>query len=492
MPPPTELSAIADGGLGEQVRAWLDIVAVWDAAPAALLKQDVDLLCTPPPEEFGGELLGAIIPVLLLFEDAKRAWSARLWQLDNRDDRSAGGGSSDSPEAAPLRGTDAASLRVLQVLAEAASLSTGAPGAHAAWDIQGLRAAKFAPVLAGKPPVPAAVSAGARIAQRQLVPATAAGVSPFFAAVIEALQRHVARCNMPRPSACTRELALLCDVTAGVDEAATRRLRKEVQVLALAHSSAAAYALALRTSADIIADSMHGWATQLADMRTQDTAAWRGLKDYLDTRSSLFLNKRSVCAAAGPQDDSVRSWYALDAAMECYGFRCVLALVHANISVMAGKWDTPPEEYDYALTSMATWTVEMRRWVVLVLGDMCSTLDRLDPPQQQGRPVRALQDALGRTNPAVWGDQDAATLASMETLFAASAPGWQKAHAGSLAGAAASSARESLPLGWEDLGVSAASMATSKPYDEVLALMHVIVRNERAIRAVLLRHNAAQ
>lgn len=495
----TPLLPIADGGLGQQLRTWLDIVAVWDAAPAALLREEVDLLCRPPSHDCDGGLLGAMVQVLMVLEEAKGDWSSRMWRLDNRGNSVDTAGTAASVEAVPGE-TDGASLRVLQALGDAASLFVehGVPGC-AVWDMQGLRAAKFAPVLAGKPPVPAVVSPGACIAQRQLVPATATDISPFLTSVIEALQRHVARCNMPRPSECTRELVLMCDVIASVDPHATLQLREQVQLMTLTHSSAATYVRALHKIATIIANSMYQWAAQLAEIREKGTVAWFEVQAYITNRSSMFIDESSICAelrggapcvqtSHAAEADPVRSEHALDAAMQCYGFRCVLALVHANISVMAGKWDSPPSDYSYELTSMATWTAEMRRWVVVLLGDMSCVLDLLvDLPQ--GACIRELATMM-ENSVGLWGDQDATALASMRQLFAEKGDGWKKDLASLADSTSSVGTRGSLPLGWDDLQVSPASMATSTPYDEMLTLMGVIVRNEHAIVGVMQHHNS--
>jgi hypothetical protein len=53
------------------------------------------------------------------------------------------------------------------------------------------------------------------------------------------------------------------------------------------------------------------------------------------------------------------------------------------------------------------------------------------------------------------------------------------------------SAREPLPLGWTDLRVSVTSLQTGTPYDEMLVLMEVIVRNQRTIAQVMRAHNSA-
>jgi hypothetical protein len=501
----TPLLPIADGGLGQQLRTWLDIVAVWDAAPAALLREEVDLLCRPPSHDCDGGLLGALVQVLMVLEEAKGDWSSRMWRIDNRESSVDTAGTAASVEAVPGAvpgATDGASLRVLQALGDAASLFVGhgVPGC-AAWDMQGLRAAKFAPVLAGKPPVPAVVSPGACIAQRQLVPATATEISPFLTSVIEALQRHVARCNMPRPSECTRELGLMCDVISSVDPHATMQLREQVQLMTLTHSTAATYVRALHKIAAIIADSMYEWAAQLAEIREKGTLKWFEVQAYIANRSSMFIDESSICAepprggsapcvqtSHAAEADPVRSEHALDAAMQCYGFRCVLALVNANISVMAGKWDSPPSDYSYELTSMATWTAEMRRWVVLLLGDMSCVLDLLvDLPKDDciRKLATMMQNSVG-----LWGDQDATALASMKQLFANKGNEWRE-HLAALADNTSSvGTRGSLPLGWDDLQVSPASMATSTPYDEMLTLMGVIVRNERAIIGVMQHHNS--
>jgi len=482
------LSPIADGGLGQQLRAWLDIVAVWDAAPAALLRKEVDVLCSPPTS--GGcaeELLGALIPVLLLFEDAKQGWSSRLWELDKVYDRDF-----QNPDA-PRDGADAESLRVLS---EAAILFTGQSGEDAAWDVEGLRVAKCAPVLVGETPAPAVVSA---IAQRQLVPETGTGISPFLSAVVEALQRHVARCNMPRPSECHRELALLCDVVAVVDTNAVLHLRKQVQILSLANSSAATYVRALYTIAGQISHSMLAWAAHLAEARAEETGAWCELQAYIAARSSLFMDESSICAVHPAATDSERPECAVvDAALECYGFRCVLGMVHANISVIAGKWDTPPSDYSYALTSMATWTLEMRKWVALLIGDMRATLDMCSIDPAQSAALLALQEAVDRA--VGWDEEDATTLETMKQLFADNVDDWQERvrscgadpASNSLAdGSVLPSAREPLPLGWTDLRVSVTSLQTGTPYDEMLVLMEVIVRNQRTIAQVMRAHNSA-
>ena len=490
-----KLSPIADGGLGQQLRTWLDIVAAWDAAPAALLRKEVDLLCSPPTAGGcgGGELLGALIPVLLFFEDAKRHWSSRLYDLDT---------------VAPV-GEDPESLRTLQVLSEAASLFTGLPGEAAAWDIQGgLRAAKFAPVLTGQTPAPAVVVSA--IAQRQLVPASDTKVSPFLSAVVETLQGHIARCNMPRPSECHRELALLCDVVASVDASAVLRLRRQVQLLSLTNSSAATYVGALHTIAEELSNGMQTWAHDLAAIRKQKTGAWCELQAYIANRHSLFMDESSICAVHQEAEGSEREGSALvDAALRCYGFRCVLGMVNANISVMAGKWDTPPSDYSYALTSMASWTVEMRRWVALLIGDMRAILHVISIDAAHSDALLALQEAMD--SDAVWDERDVATLGTMKQLFTAHAPGWQERvrclrraqknpglesfarKAGPALnflanGGVLPSAREVLPLGWPDLSVSATSLENGTPYNEMLALMEVIVRNERAIIHVMREH----
>jgi hypothetical protein len=486
------LEPLADGGLGEQLYAWFDVSAAWSQdVPCGPLVEDIAVLRHPPA---GGArdktVLRALVNLLLVVEANQRGWSQKLYALGSE------GTSAPAEGGAGMRSPGDTVREHLSHLHS--SMKQGVQSRSAA-----LADGLVTPgeVHVHSPREDAAVAAP--IAQQQLVPSAVDATSPFFVSVVDALQRQIAGCNMPRPVACVEELRVLLNVLAlaGEDGQPSSDLATLVGQLADPASSNEEYVRALRGASTLLAWWMSHWTTCLCDRRDHDKAGWRPLQDYLSKQQSLFLDAVSVC-----------EYPARSAVTGCRGLRCVQLLLDANVAVVAGKWVTTPCEYTQELVEMATWTSIMRGW-------FCRQARKLATAVRAERPTQA--DALLSVLGVV--EQEETSLVGQSALVAKMEAAVEKAKIslrevgalvtnmeaavqtgtrrearleppGKSAAAgytAAHTPRDALPLGWEALEVSDAPVKWDAAYAELLELLRLIVRNEIVVSGVMCRHFAA-
>lgn len=464
------LEPLADGGVGEQLYAWFDVSGAWrkDVLCGPLV-EDICVLRHPPA---GGArdktVLRALVNLLLVVEANQGGWSEKMRALDSE------GTSAPVEGGAGMRSPDDTVRENLSHL-------------HSRMEqgVQSRRAALTDRLLAPNEVhvhIPREDAAGAApIAQQQLVPSADGATSPFFVSVVDALQRQIAGCNMPRPVACVEELRVLLHVLGFAEDNGLPRgdLAELVGQLADPASSDAVYVRALRGASALLARWMFHWATCLRVLRDHHGPGWRPLQDYLSKQPSLFLDDVSVCA-----------YPDISAVTGCRGFRCVQLLLDANVAVVAGKWVTTPCEYTQELVEMRSWTNIMRAWFCRQARELATAVQAERP--EQAHALLLVLGAVEKENTSLV--EEGALVTNMEaavqtgTRRARMEPPGESTAAGDTA---AYTPRDALPLGWEALGVSDAPVEWDTAYAELLELLRLIVRNETVVSGVMGRHYAA-